>query len=466
MFSLTKYLFIILFSTNLVHCLTPRQKFIDSGSSNEKCSILFPSLIDNYLTPSFKTFFTSLKDWIRKVNCTPEVINEYSNIGSPDENGTYDGIIGMIQRNEANSFIFFIRPDALPYEPTKIGPVLFPADAVISSKKKLKVQQTRDVLSVFIDVGMMMYIYTAYFMLIVSILITAEKRMHGSKEYFLLTMIKSFFEQLNVMFCVAYSCTSPKLITRKILLQTMSVFSLIFIIGLLQNRVGSDLCVFFGEDDINSITDLINDKKVVPWVTPRFFLYNVLKSSPEGTENSLLWKRIMENPDVSIEETFEDKYGGEASIIKTVTLMMNQVSDGKIATLISEFLTKTSRIFGCRFQRKIVSQTVVSTERFAPGTFSIVWSHETAKYYLNALNYMFTTSFETGCWDGFILSSKHVELPITGKANRETIRCQDSIVQNDLEWEPFDMNIFVGIFGFLATGCSLALVSLTIEKVL
>lgn len=456
--------FLITLTLDKVIALTIRQRYIDNGypPPGEKCKILSSGLLERSgeQAPIYGDFYNSMVSWIQKANCSV-VSFEYKSTGLPDTNGTYDGFVGAIQRNEANSAIAVIRPDSLPFEPGIIGSTLFAADAVILSKKKLKVQQTRDVMSVFVDVGRLMYIYTAYVLLLTAILITVGWKMCKCKESFVCCMAQSLYELFWILFGVYHpSGANKSLVSRRILLEATSLFGLAFIIGFLQNRVGSDLCVFFGEEDIQSLDDLLTDPKVRPWVSPRFFLYNILQSSKNGTKTNLLWQRIMQNPNKSIEQKYED----QASIAISVREITSEISAGRMATLIAAPITWASRQFGCRFNRDLVANTTIAPETFAPGHLTTLWSHQTSKYFIRAVNYLFTTTTECGLWQGALTVSRTGDILGAPPINTAAILCQEGIIDNRLEWEPFRLKLYIGIFGLIESGWFLGFFFIVLEK--
>ena len=88
-----------------------------------------------------------LDRYFYKCNCTIKE-RHYLDTGSPDENGTYDGFIGMIQRDEADATFMAIRSDFLAFEPGKPTPPVQSSDiAIFSAKQYVEKLEERDLMS-------------------------------------------------------------------------------------------------------------------------------------------------------------------------------------------------------------------------------------------------------------------------------------------------------------------------------
>ena len=90
--------------------------------------------VSDYFTAGFERFNSCI------IDCSITQVN----LGEVVETGEYDGITGMVQRDEYQSAALPFKAAAVPHEPVKIGPVTMPADMAIitfrSPRQEEKVQ--------------------------------------------------------------------------------------------------------------------------------------------------------------------------------------------------------------------------------------------------------------------------------------------------------------------------------------
>ena len=105
---------------------------------------------------------------MKRFNCSI-TYGLYDNTGEPDLNGTYDGFIGRMQRQEAEIFGITARMDSLPYEPVLFGPVAYEADSSIISRRNYSKQLHREIVSFVEDIDITVYLYVAIVIIIFSV---------------------------------------------------------------------------------------------------------------------------------------------------------------------------------------------------------------------------------------------------------------------------------------------------------
>lgn len=113
---------------------------------------------DNKYAPRSMRLLKQSMDSFHKFNCSMDMV-ESREENTPDENGTYSGVIGMIQRHEQDIGWLNIRPDSLPFEPGKIAPPLVPADVTIISHRN-KSHIDRHEITSFLDQDACVYAYS------------------------------------------------------------------------------------------------------------------------------------------------------------------------------------------------------------------------------------------------------------------------------------------------------------------
>lgn len=435
------------------------------SAGNYTCNVIMPTFwsITDRAAP-MKMLFSSLVERIRGLNCSV-TSEELIDLGKPNDTGQYDQAIGMIQRNEVTGVIFPARPDSLPFEPAIIGSVWGSADASMLTRKKPRYQIVRDVMSVFIDIGGLMYVYTFYVLIICTVIMVLSRVLNRSTQPYWLLTVKAFHDIFWVLLCIQQPSLDNSSPSTKVLITSMSLFAFSFIIGFLQNRVGSDLCILFGDRDIDSIDDLLEQDSVSPWLSPRLYLYNILKAAPVGTKTHVLWQRIMQNANWSMEKvTRQESFADSA--LPTFIDLFKRTSDGQVAILIAAPFAKTCRDVACIFRYNFAVNTTIARQTFANGYLAAIWSHLTDKSYLRSLNLVFSNMFEGHLLLGAVATTRlNSPAPEFAVAEARTIACQDGLVDEEVDWYPFNLFLFKGTFGFLLSGVACSFILYFCEKI-
>ena len=164
------------------------------------CKLWIPEGMDKFegMSSSSPLNLNELIDSVKKLNCT-FIRSKGDDFGYPMENGSYTGLIGMVQRQESDVMLVAVRPDSLPYEPALIGPMVLEADAAIISGKSKKNRVTREILEFVSDVDPLVYAYFGISIIVFSVCYTLSivlSKAIETDDWDALTIGKDFFKTI------------------------------------------------------------------------------------------------------------------------------------------------------------------------------------------------------------------------------------------------------------------------------
>ena len=336
-------------------------------------------------TSTFKA--SVLLDPLKKLNCTIFTSNVVE-IGYPLANGSYTGIIGIVQRQEADVMVTAVRPDSLPHEPALIGPMLLEADAAIISGKSKQTRVTREILEFVNDVDPLIYTYLVVSIIVFSICYTTSIVLESSREnetenWDALTFGKQF---LNTIWesCAAVldeELFSPENHSSRILSLFFTLGLFFGIYGMFLNNVGADLIRKNGPPNIDSINYFLNNiTHTKPVVIKKLLLLNVLKSEPRISTLGKLWSRIEQEQNETIFDVDQDEFeaGDEEykmQVFGRLTNLLWEVQTRKKALILPRSMARNSKMVGCTLNAVNISRLYISKESFAAGTLNTLMSH-------------------------------------------------------------------------------------------
>lgn len=429
----------------LTDAVSIRERLAVYYNPNARCYIqIFPlANVDEAIlkkTPMFSDIFGALKKF--KIHNYTFVESSNSDTGYADENGTYDGMVGQIQRNEVDIGWLMMKIDSLPYEPVKFTAPILAGDVTIISRKNSS-QPIQHELTKFLDIDRCNYYYfaiTSFFMFTV-LYVTAEniplmmKKMRRRKRRLTKRITKFYY---NTLWKIIYLIMDQeqfksKTVTGRVLVLSLCLFVMAAIFGILLSTIGADLVARPRVSVIDSLDDLLKSP-IKPLIVKKFWMYNTLKMSIPGTKINQLHERIMQHPNESIFNIDADNIVNEFG---RVTAKIDEIYESKYALLLPASITEYVFAAACIISPKSVSHLYHAKEPFAPGILAGVYSNEAHPYIGKVWNYIFGTIFEAGLFKGNIQTIKP-ELPSmlsggdqSAKYDSKLIRCIEGKVDKD-----------------------------------
>ena len=318
-------------------------------------------------TSTFKS--KTILDPFRKLNCT-FFRAEGDDFGYRLDNGSYTGLIGIVQRRESDLMMIPVRPDSLPYEPALIGALIFETDAAIISGKSKKNRVNREILAFVIDVDPLVYAYFFISIIVFSVCYTISMflfKEYEEEDWDALTVGQDF---LNTVWesCAAAldeEQFSPENYSSRILTLFFTLGLFFGVYGIFLNNVGADLIRRNGPPNIDSIDYFLNNiTHTKPMIVKNMFLLNLLKSERRNSTLGRLWS-LMEKEqnetllalDTDRLKAGDQKYQMEVSA--KVTDILWKVQNRKKAIIMPRSIAQNSKIFGCTMNTVNISRLYI-----------------------------------------------------------------------------------------------------------
>ena len=467
------FFLLLLFNFQQLNLGKISDKWAKLKNDNVTCRFLIPDQFTRKFFLTFLNVIHPLDYWLYKCNCTFDRV-PYTGTNIPDENGNYNGFMGMIQRNEADLTFLFVRPDALPFEPGKPTPPIEVADlAIFSFKPYGEKKETRNLLS-FLDLGLCVYIYllsTCFFiapMILAFCQSNAEQRMDA---FFILKgYIRNCYKVVTLF--VGQEQFDLSMASSYIMILAISVFSSILISGILLNTVGADLIVKREPPLIDSLNDLLSSN-MKPIMMKKVTGYESVRTSPQGTKLNKLWQRMIKD---GLDETTVDVANGRLEVNVETTDILSKLTGkalkSEIAVIAPVFNAFLLRLGGCYLKsypelNELAKRIHVSKGLLGQGIMSSIYSNKIHVYTEKMIMYAFSTMWETGFWiAGLRTNVANVhdlfsEISFS-KYNSEVISCIDGTdLIEDSTFTPFsalDLLKLFELWAFTSCFCSLVLI--------
>lgn len=413
--------------------------------------------------------------WFAKANCSIKLV-EYIVHGSPDENGTYDGYIGQMQRHVGDIAYLLARPDSLPYEPMKIGPFFIPGDlSILTHKNESESVLTHEITS-FLNINFEMYVYSFIVLFVIAPVVLVLEKLHR-KNLEPKKIVKKYLSICNKVFNVLVDQEqfTPKAISARIMVLFVSIFVLIGIFGILLNTVGADLIVKKKASVIDSVDDLL-ESGILPLVQKRLFEYEMFRSSIPGSQVHKLWVVMQRDLNNSIFDYDLSAGDGGVGAIDIAVKTLSRVNRSESAMVMQDVNAHHFRAGVCYSKRQfnklyeIFKAIHVSSEKFAGGMVSTLMSNQIHPYTEKLFSYVIQTLVETGISSGMqnLLTAKAGEITssmgytVDVKYNLEVIQCMEGISEEEEEkFRPFntkDLNNLFECWSFLSCTWTLVLI--------
>ena len=394
-------------------------------------------------------------------------------------NGTYTGPIGMIQRNEVDTFTYAVRPDSLPFNPGLIGPTLFPADVAIGYKKMEPIVTERELTSFVTNFPNIVY---AYIMVVVLIFVT----------YFFITentwtspLIERMTPKKLSLLCeqaaysfVGQSNLDAKTTSGRIALGSMYLLVFFFVYGLFLCKIGADLVVVRDPYTIDSIEELIkNNSQTKPVITKQLFLLNLLKQAHMYRPNSTLGRMfdVIQRDhrpliyDVDLTQNME-------TLFHRFSVLQNRVESHEMAVVLPQILARFYGRLSCLFNPKLASQFKTARDTFAHGILTILFSSKIHPVVRKVLEYFFRTILEMSLKTNIFTDLEDDVFMMTPiELDTEMLICQNLFQENAArlefgddanEWRMFFLHDYEYVFKGAAGLMAFAVIVLILEILL
>ena len=220
-------------------------------------------------------------------------------------------------RNEVDTFSQFVRPDSTPFEPGYFLTFaeLDDSPRVFSMKQEPKVSDLRDILYLWTNFTRDTWIYLVIALILAAILfqyiVYALSRSHPVQDV-VKGFAHSFWDYFQLF--VDLAPTSVLDFGSAVVLWTSICVSMLYAIHMiLMGTLSTDLTVAIVPRSIESLQELLYDplfKEIKPVIFRQMNMYNTLSHSRKGTDERVLFERLLATENDSIKVLDMKKFRG------------------------------------------------------------------------------------------------------------------------------------------------------------
>lgn len=362
---------------------------------------------------------------------------------------------GYVQRNEINTSFWPVRIDSTPREPGRF--VIFPEpEAMPRIFSAVNISESYDHLDIFYFIEKFFHsawkyftttltLYTIFFIIFEN---TLSKKFFSVK-HLISTCFQTWWNIFMLLIDLAPEIVSKQIVSMNVLWMTVVLGVYYGIHMILMNTLSADLSVTTEGRKIETLYDLLYDdqfKNLTPIATNFGNMLNMLERSRNGTDEKVLYERIIERngvPNVdffsknmeSIEEgkrIWYDLLNDKAVAIEDYTLVMSGVQHA-----------------GCHNNPSKMRELRISSQTILPGIQSHVVSFQTNREIIKLFEYRMESIIEFGMMYGYLTYCKLVNLPeqtgpLEGRGFEYEERIRKTLVR-DLEQplpDPFNLSFY------------------------
>lgn len=291
-----------------------------------------------------------------------------------------------------------VRPDALPFEPVRIGPVWGPDEGVFYSRYMSDVSKKLQVVDFTRNLDSLTYIYYAIgTYLIAAFILLAMAFTRELNQSSPLTMVrqcvKIFYSTLWSIFKLLidqehyYSDLSS--LRTVWLFYTASIFVTIY--GFLLNLMSTEMVAYVKPVELHSILDYLSPqfKECRATIYKNFPIYNLIKASALQTNLGRLYERIS----MSNESVTEINFNTIAEVTELRNSIVKSVRQGN-TLIVPRYFLKLILLVGCYTNAKTTQQIYESKHAFAIGVATSFFSRLTDGRLVKYIEYRIRTKAE------------------------------------------------------------------------
>ena len=234
----------------------------------------------------------------------------------------YDGLIGMVQRNEIDTFIPGVRPDSVPYEPGT-----FLTFSEFDDSPRIYSLRTEPDEKIVLDI---LYLWTNFdidiwqfflFILILCVIMFEIIAIVLIRKVSIRKIRKRFLNSVWSHFMLFVDLAPNQILPfpSATVLWTIICLAMFYAVHMvLMGTLSTDLTVPIVAPSIESLRDLLYEpkfRKFQPVIFRQLNMYSVLKNSRPKTDERVLFERIMAHPNESIRDIDTDHMERVAPVV-------------------------------------------------------------------------------------------------------------------------------------------------------
>ena len=315
-------------------------------------------------------------------------------------NGTYTGMLGVVQRGDADMASAVVRADTMDDSPVRLGPTLASADsAILGTKLTNETSSSPFVTDVIYNVDMTTYLFCLEWLLIIITILTTSQALY----YRILTWNRVKRSLVRIVRNINWNIfglvvdqedTQLNIWSARFLWfhVCLGVFFMIF--GYFWNTMSTDITVSRPATYIESIDYFLEtpaDERRKPIVAKDMLFHSAAQRADPKTKLGQLNQIINDTPGCLI---FND-LSNMTRLAKSMDQFIHEVLDGKAVGIYPKFLVNTclERAF-CTLRPETMTRVHTAKNSMTPGTLHPILSHRIPRPMFEYIEYQLQTVLE------------------------------------------------------------------------
>ena len=385
----------------------------------------------------------------------------------------YDGMVGNVQRNESDTFSNWVRPDSTPCEPGYFLTFCEIDDSpkIFSVRKESIEVDVQDILYLWTNFGIDIWMY-----FLISITLCAAMLMMLSSSDIHLKSIEIFFDSFwnYFMLFVDQAATIFLPLPSALVLWSCICTAFFYAIHLvLLGTLSTDLTVPIRLRSIESLQNLLYDEEfnhTQPVIFRQLNKYSMLKNSRHGTDERVLFEKIIANNTVGVREFPLKK---PQSLLTSFFGLVGKAIAGEIAIIENSEIFLMALIYGlCYFDPDLIGKITPAKDTISQSVMSMLMSKKTPSSLRKFAEYRLLASGEAALMKGSAktlgksMLESAANIPLSTKGFICGERFEHTFKEEmDLPWQPLTMDPFKRMIRICLGFFLLGFIILIFEKV-
>ena len=415
-----------------------------------RCKIVLPNGMDISSTIQMieKLMPRYILQMYHRMNCSVTMI-PFSGRGTPNATGHYDGLVGMLQRNQFDITPVGVRIDALAFQPIKHSATMIDAEFCIVTGHRESTFIQRELISFISAFPFVFYVHFSTVIFIVTLLLSYISFAIVSE----FDIIRFTLYVMHITFdCWAYllrqNVRYPSQSSSRVVFAAFAIY-VTCVTGYWLNEVGSNLKANRPVAQIDSLENLLETSEMKITYMQVFSLTEVMQSSPVNTNMNRLWNRVKNNLDQAV---IDKTPLSRQQTVKLFLMAMDDLKNGERAIIMPRKFVKFQRMISCILGMNKEMTPIHTSEEFGQGIATCMFSHKIHPFVEKFVNYILITLFEAGFKESMNVNfpnlfSQVQSIDLLGKH----FRCIEGRPgeEDTPAYQPFDLHVMGSLFYIL-----------------
>ena len=463
---------IILACLIAAHCLLLVQplRFIDRLPGRrfpipKRCLIAEADVAERFVTPDLRDMIVKeAKPLLRvyaSMNCSM-VFQEWTSVGKEDSNGSFDGVIGYLQRNENDITIGLFPTDMFRKQPGLMVTTGQTGSAVIVSKKNETLTETLPLLRLWANgfdaITADYFLIVVFLFVVVLSFIVSKKRLDAGGW-----MVNYISNCCNAIIAlIGHGSLNPMEESGRIAVLFFNFFILFAIRGIMLSTFSADLVYEIDPPIIESVDEFTNDSYTQPAVVKQLYFLEAMQKAEPGSSFWRLNQIVQSHPNVSIWDF--DINSDMDQLRKKAYRYVSDVDDSRSALLTDELTWPSIKMALCTMRPEIVKHIRSSRSFRNTAPVVMLMSYQIDPDLRKVHEHMVSLARQSALWSA-VINNIYPPMLMTYTATPASVvrDCEMGTTHEPHEHENFKFETFEPIFRGFAAALALSLITFMFE---